>query len=492
MFEAVEIGQKISKDDFDREEPELHTRLLEVQRALRETNIPVIIIISGVEGAGKGEIVNRLNEWLDTRGIETNAFWDESDEELERPPFWRFWRKLPPRGSIGIMFGSWYTKPIIQYVFEKIDYAEYERKLHRIARFEKMLSDDGAHIVKFWFHLSEKEQRKRLEKDAKDKRHYPLLKKFSKKYKRFSESSEHAIRLTDQGISPWHLIEATDKRYCHISTGRTLLSSLEARLKQYEAEVKENAGAKTIQLSEPEPGLNVLDQVDLSHRLTKQQYNAKLRKLQNKLHKLTWSAKEKKCSSIWLFEGWDAAGKGGAIRRMTAAMDARLYKAISIASPTEDERAQHYLWRFWRHLPRAGYVSIYDRSWYGRVLVERVEGFASEEEWKRAYQEINDFEEQLQEFGINLGKFWIHIDKDEQLRRFQEREKIPWKKHKITDEDWRNREKWDSYKLAISDMIAHTSTEYAPWNIIPGNSKQHARIEVLRIACEQLEALLSK
>ncbi len=492
MFEAAELGRKISKEEFDKEEPELHTSLLEVQRALRETNIPVIIIVSGVEGAGKGQVVNRLNKWLDTRGIQTTAFWDESDEERERPDYWRFWRRLPPRSTIGIMFGSWYTRPIIDYVYKKIDDSEYERQLQRINKFENMLAEDGALIIKFWFHMSEKAQRKQLEKENKDKRYSPLLKKFSKRYKEFSQASEHALRLTDQGVSPWHVVEATDRRYRDITVGRTLLESLASKLKEYEAVSKKRRSKKTTIKPLAADELTILDRVDISKTISEKDYSKQLKKYQNKFYQLTWAAKQKKRSSIAVFEGWDAAGKGGGIRRMTAAMDARLYKTISVAAPTDEERAQHYLWRFWRHLPRAGYVTIYDRSWYGRVLVERVEKFARENEWQRAYQEINDFEEQLHEFGIIISKFWVHISKDEQLRRFKEREKTPWKLHKITDEDWRNREKWEAYEQAINDMVIHTSTEYAPWTLIPGNDKKVARVEILKAVCQHFEESLSK
>jgi AMP-polyphosphate phosphotransferase len=492
MFEAAELGRKISKKDFDKEEPELHTKLLSVQRALRETDIPVVIIVSGVEGAGKGQVVNRLNEWLDTRGIETTAFWDESDEERERPAYWRFWRRLPPRSTIGIMFGSWYTRPIIDFVFDKINASEYERQLQRITKFEHMLSEDGALIIKYWFHMSEKDQRKQLEKENKDKKYSPLLKKFSKRYKQFSQASEHAIRLTDQGVSPWHMVEATDRRYRDIMVGRILLETLEKKLKEFEAAKKKRRTRKVASQPLKAEQLTVLDSIDLKKTISDKDYKQQLKKYQGKLNKLTWAAKQKKRSSIAMFEGWDAAGKGGGIRRMTAAIDARLYKTISVAAPTDEERAQHYLWRFWRHLPRAGYVTIYDRSWYGRVLVERVEKFAREDEWRRAYQEINDFEEQLNEFGIIVSKFWVHISQDEQLRRFKEREKTPWKLHKITDEDWRNREKWDDYEQAINDMVIHTSTEYAPWTIIPGNDKKLARVEIVKAVCQRLEEALSK
>ena len=490
MFEAAELGRRVSKKEFATQEPQLHTRLLEVQRELRTTDIPVIIIVSGVEGAGKGAVVNRLNEWLDTRGIQTHAFWDESDEERERPTFWRFWRCIPARGSIGIMFGSWYTRPIIDFVFARCKTSEYELQLRRISKFERMLTEDGALIVKFWFHMSKTDQKRQLKKENKDKKYTPLLKKFSKRYKSFSQASEHAIRLTDQGKCPWHLVEATDRRYRDLTVGRILLNTIEQRLQSHNCGTRVATRGIETEVSRS-AAVTILDHVDLTRKLSVRNYKSQLAKYQRKAYQLAWDAKQKKRSSIAVFEGWDAAGKGGAIRRLTAAMDARLYKVISIASPTDEEKAHQYLWRFWRHLPRSGYVTLYDRSWYGRVLVERVEQFAREDEWQRAYLEINDFEEQLHEQGIVISKFWIHISKEEQLRRFKEREKIPWKAHKITDEDWRNRKKWDAYKTAINDMVSHTSTEFAHWTLVPGNDKKLARIEVLKTFCSRLEEALS-
>ncbi len=494
MFEAAELGHRISKKEYDANEPELHIELLEAQRLLRHTDIPTIIIVSGVEGAGKGEVVNRLNKWLDTRGITTCAFWDESDEELERPNYWKFWRKLPARGTVGIMFGSWYTKPIINHVFGKLGGTEFEHELRRIKEFERTLTDDGVLIIKFWYHMSKENVRNKLEAEAKalDKnwKVSPIFKKFSKRYDQFSVASQQAIRITDQSNSPWHLVEATDGRYRDLTTGRIVLSSIQNQLDKYKTGRKEEEKILPVApLQNNET--TILDRVDLDLALTPKTYRRLLSKYQRKLYKLAWDAHKKKRSCIVVFEGWDAAGKGGGIRRMTAAMDARLYHVISVAAPTDEEKAQHYLWRFWRHLPRAGYTTIYDRSWYGRVLVERVEHFAAEDEWKRAYHEINDFEQQLHEHGIILMKYWLHLSPEEQLRRFKEREVTPWKKHKITDEDWRNREKWDDYKIAVNDMVSHTSTEYSHWTLIPADNKLYARVEILKTFCKQLEKNLT-
>jgi AMP-polyphosphate phosphotransferase len=489
MFEAAELGRKLSRQQYEDRLPKLRARLLEAQFALRSTSIPVILIVSGADGAGKGEVVHHLNEWLDPRGVDTHAFGPPSDEERERPAYWRFWRALPARGHIGILFGSWYTDPVIRRVYGKIKNSKLDRALDCIAFFENMLAEDGALILKLWFHLSKREQRKRFQElETNPNTHWSVLPsdwKHYQLYDRFIETSERAIRQTDAGLAPWHLIEATDRRYRDLTAARILLEALEQKLKESRARPAQPVPSP---VHHPKPrGRTILDQVDLSRSLATARYKRRLEKLQGKLNRLTWAANKKGVSSVVVFEGWDAAGKGSSIRRVTAAIDPRLYRIVSIAAPTDEERAHHYLWRFWRHLPRAGRTTLFDRSWYGRVLVERVEGFATEAEWRRAYLEINAFEEQLVEHGIVLTKFWIHVGKEEQLRRFKERETVPYKRYKITEEDWRNREKWDAYKSAVNDMVAHTSTEFAPWTLVAGNDKRFARIQILRTLCQNLE-----
>ena len=484
MFEIAEIGHRVSKEEFAKAELELRSKLLELQRQLRGARFQTLVIVSGVEAAGKSDVVNRLHEWLDTRGLETAAFWDESDEERERPSHWRFWRRMPPRGTIGILFGSWYTQPIVARAYRKLKRAELESELAHINRLERMLVDDGAVLVKLWFHLSKKAQRKRLAKIAKNESRNltPWEKKFSQNYDRFLEVTEVAVRETDTGHAPWHVIESEDRHYRDLMAGRVLAKALGDRLARLDEPTPAAAS-----VAEPGRRVTVLDRVDLESRLDSEKYEKRLRKAQARLNALAWRAREERRSVVALFEGWDAAGKGGAIRRVTAALDARLFRVIPVAAPTDEERAQHYLWRFWRHLPRAGYVTIYDRSWYGRVLVERVEGFAAATEWGRAYQEINDFESQLTDFGIVLAKFWLHISPEEQLRRFREREKTAYKMHKITEEDWRNRDRWSDYEDAVEEMVAHCSTTAAPWTLVAANDKRSARVTIVETLAERIE-----
>ncbi len=484
MFEATKVGRRVDKASFKEQQETLRTQLMEVQRELLQTDIPVIVLICGVEGAGKGEVVNRLNEWLDTRGVQTFAFWDETDEERQRPRYWRFWRTLPPRGNLSILFGGWYQAPIERGFDGLCSEAELDAELTRIADFERMLINDGALVVKFWFHLSEKDQKNRLKELSRDDRSrwkmLPKKGKFRDHYDRYERLAERVIRHTDRGISPWFLIEADDRRYRDLTAGKTLLHAIKVRLSEPPA-MEPPPTSSHLELPDLESArITLLDQLDLTKSLEREKYKPQLKELQAELNELAWEAYKKKRSVVLVFEGVDAGGKGGAIRRFTGAIDARLYRTIPVAAPTDEEKAHHYLWRFWRHIPRAGYITIYDRSWYGRVLVERVEGFAKDAEWRRAYAEINQFEEQLTESGTILLKFWLQVSQEEQLRRFEDRERVPYKRFKITEEDWRNREKWPEYKAAVNAMVAHTSTEYAPWTLVEGDDKPYARVKVLR------------
>jgi AMP-polyphosphate phosphotransferase len=495
VFEIAELGHTVKKSDYKEKVSLLRTQLLLAQQKLQACDFPVIILISGVDGGGKGDVINLLNEWLDPRYMRTIAFGEPSDEERERPNFWRFWRTLPPKGSIGIYVGSWYSEPLAKRVYQETDDIQLRVQLQHINQLERTLCDDGALIIKCWLHLKKDEQKKRLKSllknpetqwrvTEKDKKHLGL-------YNDFVAVAERVLTETSTSFSPWLIVDGSDIRYSSLQVGQHVLNRLEEYIAQREAMVSMENGNGRVAVKHVIQQ-NVLDSLNLTLQLEKKDYKAELAKYQGKIAKLTREARQIKRSSILVFEGWDAGGKGGAIRRLTHAMDARNYQVISVAAPTDEERAQHYLWRFWRHIPRAGQVTIYDRSWYGRVLVERVEGFAKVGDWQRAYSEIVNFEEALVERGIVLLKFWLHIDKDEQLRRFKEREQISYKKHKITEEDYRNREQWDAYMEAVNEMITRTSTRDAPWLLVEGNDKQFARIKVLKAYSEAMEVMLDK
>jgi polyphosphate:AMP phosphotransferase len=494
MFESAEIGHKIDKATYDAEVPGLRERLLDAQYDLLEKpSFPVIILIGGVDGAGKGETVNLLNEWMDPRHVHTHAMGTPSDEERERPRMWRYIRALPPKGKIGIFFGSWYTDPIVQRAYRAIKDADLEERLEEIVRFERMLAAEGALLLKFWFHLSRDRQKARLTELARDPKtswrvtdtdweHYRLS-------RRFQRISEKSLRRTSIAEAPWVIVEGTDARYRSLTVGRAIHDAMRRRLDAPAA----TAAATSPPL--PAPSLDrqdLLSTLDPAQSLEKEAYEDKLLKYQRKLNLLTRKKAFASRSLVVVFEGMDAAGKGGAIRRITGALDARQYQVIPVAAPTEEERAQPYLWRFWRRLPGSGKLTIFDRSWYGRVLVERVEGFCSEADYLRAYGEINDFEEQVAESGAVVAKFWLQLSPEKQLERFQERERTGFKRFKITPEDYRNREKWGAYQQAASDMIDRTSTAPAPWTLVAANDKYHARIHVLRTLCERLEAELGE
>ncbi len=495
MFEGVELGRSVSKDDYNAQLPDLRTRLLAAQRKLRRMDVPIIIVIAGVEGAGRGEVINRLNEWLDNRNVQVHAYWDETEEETQRPRWWRFWRTLPARGQIAILLNSWYREPIHLSVYQEQSRGDLDVELKHITDTERMLHQDHALILKFWFHMPHKQQKKRLAALAKDPRSRwgstHSKKEFTSNFDDFLRVAERVIRETDTAFAPWYLIEATDRRYRDLTVGRTLLDAMEGRIADGK-HIRRPVHTHAPSLPEADSAqITVLDKIDLDLSLDKDDYQKQLEHYQTQLNELAWQAYVNKTSTVLLFEGWDASGKGGTIRRATHAMDARLYRVIPIAAPTDEERAHHHLWRFWRHLPRDGRVVVFDRSWYGRVLVERVEQFVDEPTWQRAYLEINEFEEDLVRHGIVLCKFWLHISSEEQLARFEARSKTAYKQHKITDEDWCNREKWEHYKEAVNEMVIRTSTENSEWTLVPANDKRFARIYVLKTICEQLQGRLS-
>ena len=534
MFRTAELGRTISKADYDRKLPGIREALLEAQQQVREAPFPVIILFGGVDGAGKSETMNLLNGWMDPRWMTTRAYGKASEEMNERPEFWRYWRDLPPKGRIGLFLSSWYNKPILDRVYEQTTEAEFDEALERVAAFERDLADDGALIIKFWMHLGKDAQEKRLkelESDALTQwRVQPQDWEHWEKFDSFAVAAERAIMRTSGVGTPWHIVEGFDERYRSLTVAGIILEGIEKHIEnlnlQREIEAARKAGkgkkekekhkerkkkskqdsSKVSQSAKERAedqfastGLfpnssseTILSQLDMKQSLEKAEFKRLLEKHQGEHNLQARKAHELGISTILVFEGWDAAGKGGAIRRVVAALDARGTQVIPIAAPTDEEHAHHYLWRFWRCLSRAGRVTIFDRSWYGRVLVERIEGFASEIEWKRAYAEINDFEDQLVRHGIVLCKFWMHITPKEQLKRFKEREKSPYKRWKLTKEDWRNRDSWKDYEIAVNDMVERTSTVNAPWTLVEANDKRFARIKVLETITTQLKARLDR
>jgi polyphosphate:AMP phosphotransferase len=491
MFESAELGHRIDKDVYKRREPKLRAALLEAQVALgRDGRFPVLIVIGGVDGAGKGETVHLLNEWMDPRFIHTHAFPPPSDEERERPRMWRYWRALPPKGRIGILFGAWHTNPVLDRVAKRIRPSEFEQYLDQIERFEQMLCDEGVLLLKFWFHLSHRDQKARLKALEKD----PLTRwrvtaqdweRFAQ-YDRFRKVSEQLLLRTSTAQAPWLVVEGLDEHYRSLTVGNMLLTALHKRLAHPDVVVPVRAPAVVQAID----NRSLLSTLELDQPMSREVYGPALELLQGRLNQLSRHPKFREHAVVAVFEGVDAAGKGGAIRRLTAALDARQYQGVPVAAPTEEERAQPYLWRFWRHLPRLGRFTLFDRSWYGRVLVERVEGYCSEADWMRAYGEINDFESEMCAHGTIVVKFWLQVSKEEQLKRFREREAVKFKNFKITADDWRNRKRWNAYQQAVCDMVDRTSTQIAPWTLVEANNKLYARIKVLTTMVERIEQAL--
>ena len=494
MFESAELGHRIDKATYDAEVPRLREALLDAQFDLaKKAGFPVIILVGGLDGAGRGETVNLLNEWMDPRFIQTHGMGEPSEEEMERPMMWRFWQALPPRGRIGVFLGSWYTWPILNRAQGHTKDAELVQSLERARRLEKMLTDEGALLIKFWLHLSKTAQKTRLKSLEKDPRtRWRVTDRDWARYKIYGKLRlihETVIRHTSTAEAPWMIVEGSDAHYRSLTVGNMILEAIRKRLNEPDLPPAEIYAPPLLPSLDK---LHILKTLDLNQKVGKKKYASELEKYQGKLALLTRDPQFAKFTVVAVFEGNDAAGKGGAIRRVAGALDARYYQIVPIAAPTEEERAQPYLWRFWRHIPRRGRFTIFDRSWYGRVLVERVEKFCSEADWMRAYLEINDFESQLVRHNILVVKFWLAISKDEQLRRFKERENIGFKRFKITEEDWRNREKWDDYERAVCDMVDRTSTEIAPWTLVEANDKNFARIKILKTLCQRIEEAIKK
>lgn len=491
-------GERLSKKAYEARVAALRENLVRLQVELKAQPFNVLLIVAGVAGAGRGDVLNTLGGWLDPRGVETFSFAQPTDEERARPFLWRFWRSLPPAGKLGVYAGSWYTEALAEEARGKKRKRALDHDLERIRAFEKTLSDNDTLIVKVWLNLDKKTQRERFKKFESDEntawrvteedwRHHRI-------YDRLERTALHILRETHRPGAPWVIVDASDERGRNLAVGELLIEQFRAHLRDLSRLARTRPAAK----ADPRPkplrayGRRRLLGLPLDQRLTSDEYEEKRDKWLGRLNAAVRSAKEAGRAVTFVFEGWDAAGKGGAIRRLASAIDVRDFRVYPVAKPTDEEKAHHYLWRFWRHVPRDGQVAVFDRSWYGRVLVERLEGFCRPDEWKRAFGELNEFERELADHGQIVVKFWLHISREEQLARFRSREDTAFKSHKINAEDWRNRRKWDAYEVAVGDMLALTDTPAAPWHLIPANDKRYARLQILRTACRAIQAALEK
>lgn len=516
MLEKVDLTKKLSKEEYKEKMPQLEARLGRLQRECKALGIPIMIVFEGFGASGKGLQIGRLIQSMDPRGFEVHPIKNETEEERMHPFMWRFWTKTPAKGRIAIYDGSWYRRVLIDRFEKRTKNKELADVFHSINSFEEQLAEDGTLIIKLLLDIDKKEQKKRFDKLEKNKETAWRVTQGDKErnvhYDEYAAMMEDVLFKTDTDYAPWTIIESMDKRFATLKIYTTVIKAMADQIEKLQKE-KEEKEAKKLADSESAAGgetdavaeiakeadeemkdlqVSILSKADLSLHYTREEYKEKLDKLQKKMEKLHGELYRRRIPVVLGFEGWDAGGKGGAIKRLTERMDARGYVVNPTASPNDIEKAHHYLWRFWRAMPKDGHVAIFDRTWYGRVMVERIEGFCTTEEWKRAYKEINDMEKDLYDAGAVVIKFWMHIDKDEQERRFRERQENPEKQWKITDEDWRNREKWDQYEDAVNEMLMRTSTDYAPWVVVEGNDKYYARVKVLRTVVEAIEARLKE
>lgn len=524
MFDSAALDHTLDKAEFEKLATQLRVDLLAAQEKLTEKkNAAILILVNGPDGAGKGGVLNRLYEWMKAQDLETLTYDGQSDEEKQRPFAWRYWRDLTPKGRIGIILGSWYHAPMLQRATGKASRAKFHDRLEEINRFEAMLTQERVLLLKLWLHMPRKLAEQRLDEAEQGgvwKR--PVVREWDRadtkaERKKLMEAALDMARLTSTAAAPWDVVSASDLHYRDIAVGNLLLKTIHAALALPDPDrvaMKKAADDAALALMgeksgtpktaapkkgrrahppAPVPGLpfvSVLSALDLDARADEDTYAEDLRGLQERVTEAVGSKAFRKRGLVLVFEGNDAAGKGGSIRRVREALDPRQYRVYPTAAPNEEERARPYLWRFWRHVPPLGKIAFFDRSWYGRVLVERVEGFCAPQDWMRAYGEINDFEQNLADFGLITVKYWLAISEDEQIRRFEERETIAYKNYKITPDDWRNRSKWPLYEVAMNDMVDRTSTPDAPWTLVAANDKRHARLTVLRTLAERLEASL--
>jgi AMP-polyphosphate phosphotransferase len=491
MLKNIDLTREVPKGEYKRLKDEADLKLAALQRQSKALGIPIMVAFEGWSAAGKGTLINEIILPLDPRGFSVYSARGPTEEDAFYPFLWRFWKRTPIRGRLAIFDRSWNRRVVTDRVEGLTKGERLRQAFDDIRSFERQLSDDGVVIVKFFLHISKGEQKRRFEAlRTSPTTAWRVTKQDLEQHERYSEylaATEEMLTETDADYAPWTVVEAHDRRFATLKIFGTMINALERAV----ATVEQKAGAPAVTSEEPVSAGNnfkttALDHLDLSKSLTPEDYVARLKKAQTELRELEHELYLRRVPVVIAYEGWDAAGKGGNIRRLTQNLDPRGYEVVPVAAPNDIEKAHHYLWRFWQQMPKAGHITIFDRTWYGRVLVERVEGFCTETQWRRAYREINGMEQHLAHFGAVILKFWLHIDPEEQLRRFREREGMEHKQWKITAEDWRNREKIGKYREAVEEMLYRTSTPYAPWTIVESNCKRHARVKVLETVCKAI------
>ena len=411
------------------------SKLSVLQMQIKEHGLPVLVLFEGWGTAGKGSVLGKVIKNIDPRFFKVATMDEPTEEERRKPFLYRYFVKIPAKGKLEFLDSGWMDEVVKDVLHDKIGEKEYKKKIESVKRFERHVFD-------------------------------------------------RYLNDTNSPADPWYIVDAKNRKWAELQVLETLVSGIETALKN------SNLAVPLLQNVFPLEKIPKLSEISLDKELSEEEYKKELKNLQSKLSELHNKLYRRKIPVVIAYEGWDAAGKGGNIKRITGALDPRGFEVHPIASPLPNEKARHYLWRFWNRLPKTGHIAIFDRTWYGRVMVERLEGFCSENEWQRAYNEINEFEKELSDWGAVIIKFWVQIDKDTQLARFEERQNTPEKQWKITDEDWRNREKWDLYETAVNEMLKKTNTTYAPWHVLESNDKKYARIKALKIVIDAIEAAL--
>jgi polyphosphate:AMP phosphotransferase len=461
------------------------------QIAVKEKKLPVLVLFEGFGAAGKGSVLGKIIRNMDPRFFKVETMKSPTEDEKRRPFLYRHFVRIPEAGKFVFFDGGWMDEVVKARAHKELSDAEYREKIESIRRFERQLTDNGYLVMKFFFSISEKEQRKRInalyedenaswrvgEEDVWQNEHYD----------RYVDTYDQYMFDTNQSAAPWYLVDSKNKKWAELQILELMIKGIDVAL------MNSRMAVPIIQNTFALDNIPKLSEIPLADKqLSDEEYRTELKLCQDRLRDLHNEIYRKKIPVIIAYEGWDAAGKGGNIKRIAAALDPRGYEVHPIASPEPHEKARHYLWRFWNRLPKDGHIAIFDRTWYGRVMVERLEGFCSENDWQRAYNEINEFEKELYDWGAVIVKFWVQIDKDVQLERFTYRQNTPEKQWKITDEDWRNRDKWDLYEDAVNEMLQKTNTSFAPWTVLESNDKKYARIKALKTVIAAIEKVTNK
>ena len=512
MLESLNLNVSLDKKKYKDRMNTLGLELEYLQREARTRMVPVLLLFEGWDASGKGDSIASLVQYLDPRGFKVEVFGSPSEAERLRPFPWRFSVKLPARGRFGIFNFSWYNILLQRRLAGRVSNDAWYADLQHANDLERQLADDGTAIVKIWLHISKKVQAERLKEwEGDEAQHWRVGKSNWDRHEQYDQGlrlADEMLGRTHTPYAPWTMIAAEDDRYRRVAVMQATVAAVRSALEHREGpellstneilalveappekQMKEQADSLKKEVITP-PG-SMLARVDLTLELSRKEYEQRLEDLQDQLRVLQFRCYAQRRAVVLVMEGWDAAGKGGAIKRLTVKLDPRGYEVIPISAPTDDEKAHHYLWRFWQQVPKDGHLAVYDRSWYGRLLVERVEKYALPEQWRRAFHEINDFERAIADHGTVLCKFWLQISPEEQLRRFRGREVTPRKMFKLTDEDWRNRAKWQEYTDAVVDMLEQTSTPWGPWTVVEANDKLWARVKVLETVTKAIEASLA-